>query len=110
LKRKVKGKVLTAKRKKTAHFCYFCGTTKNITEHHIIFRFCGGAGLENNKEYLCDSCHQKFHALAQPMINLFLHTIKDLQPKPTHKIGFIRTNGKFKKKVKKNLDQTYHDG
>ena len=97
--RKVKGKVLKKMVSRKVGTCYFCGTTKNITEHHIIFKFCGGEGLENNKEHICDSCHQKFHALAQPMINLFLNTIKDLQkqlPKPTRKIGFIRTNGKKK--------------
>jgi len=74
--------------------CYFCGTTENVTEHHIIFRFCGGGGLENNKEYLCESCHRKFHILARPMINLLLQIIQKLQPKPMRKIGFIRTNGK----------------
>jgi len=79
--------------------CYFCGSTKNITEHHIIFRFVGGEGLDNNKEHICDSCHKKFHILIQPMINLFMNTMEELQkqvPKPTRKIGFIRTNGKKK--------------
>jgi len=90
VKKKRKKKVV----KKKDKICYFCGTTKNITEHHIIFRCCGGSGLENNKEYLCESCHQKFHALIQPMISLLLQTIQRLQPKPTRKIGFIRTNGK----------------
>jgi len=102
MKRKKKKRVKKVVKEK--RFCYFCGTTENITRHHIIFRFAGGDGLENNQEDLCDSCHQKFHALIQPMINLFLKTIKDLQPKPTRRIGFIHTNGK---KVKV-LSNKYH--
>ena len=99
-RQKVKGKVLKRMVSRKVGTCYFCGTTKDITEHHIIFQFVGGEGLENNKEYICDSCHKRFHALAQPMIDLLINTINDLQkqvPKKTRKIGFIITNGRKKK-------------
>jgi len=105
VKKRRKERVNKIVRKSEIKRCYFCGSTENITEHHIIFRFCGGEGLENNKEYLCEICHQKLHALVQPMINLLLKTIQDLQPKPTRKIGFVHTNGK-KVKVLKNKYHT----
>jgi len=101
-KRKVLKKV-----KKAVHICYFCNSTKKITKHHIIFRFfLQEQVLEGNIEYLCHNCHDKFHTLIQPMIDLLLNAIKDLEPEPTRKIGFRITNGKGgKSDVFKNL---YH--
>ena len=79
--------------------CYFCGTTSKITEHHIVFKeFLGGDILEHNKEYLCKKCHDKFHKLAEPMVNILLAVIKKFMPKEMKKIGFLRTNEKRKKK------------
>ena len=99
-KRKARGEVFK-KIKKEKRVCYFCGTSENITEHHVIFRAFGGERLENNKEDICESCHQKFHALIQPMVNVFLQTIQRLQPKEMRKIGFVITNGKKSKKITK---------
>ena len=97
-KRKVRGKVLKKiKREKIKHFCYFCGTNKNLTQHHIIFRKFGGAGLKKNKEWICENCHKKLHLIMEPLIDLFLSAIQNLQPSQMRKIGFIRTNGKKKK-------------
>lgn len=102
MKRKVKGKVLKKiKREKVKHICYFCGTDKRITRHHRIFKFfLQGQVLEGNIEYLCSRCHKKFHLLVEPVIDLLVNTILKLQPKPTRKIGFLRTNGKEKKNEK----------
>ena len=87
-KRNVRKKV-----KKEKRVCYFCGTTENLTGHHIIFKcFIKGGELPNNKEDICDECHKKFHELARPVVDLLLSVIQGLQPKPTRKIGFIRTN------------------
>lgn len=95
MKNKVEVKKIQKKQKK----CYFCGTDKNLTKHHIIFKeFTIGVKLTHNKEYLCKRCHEKFHKLVKPVIQFLLGTIKKLatqeQPKPMRKIGFIRTNGK----------------
>ena len=40
--------------------CYFCGTTKNLEEHHIFFGNPGRKISEKNgfKVYLCDQCHR----------------------------------------------------
>ena len=87
--------------KKAEHFCYFCGTNKRITRHHIVFRiFLNGETLENNKEYLCGKCHKKFHKLAEPVINVLVATIEKLQPEEMNKIGFLRTNGRKKNESK----------
>jgi len=98
------------KTKKVKKVCLFCGTTKNMTKHHIIFKeFLAGEVLENNTEDICKKCHDKFHALVKPMIDTLLTVVKQIQPKKVRKIGFRRTNN-IKKKVKENLDQTYNDG
>lgn len=94
MRRKVRVKVLTPiKRKKTEHFCYFCGKSQKITKHHIIFRTFGGEKLSNNKEYLCEKCHDKFHILVKPVITLLLSIIKhaDFSGR-MGPIGFLRTN------------------
>ncbi len=93
-KQKVKREVLK-KIVREKKVCYFCGTTENITEHHIIFKcFIKGGELPNNKKDICDKCHKQFHKLAKPVVDLLLSVIQGLQPKPTRKIGFIRTNNK----------------
>jgi len=100
MKNKVKGKVLKKiKRKKVEHFCYFCGTNKRITRHHIIFKiFLKDETLDDNIEYLCKKCHDKFHKLARPMMDMLIKTITKLIPKEVEPIGFLRTNGKGGKK------------
>lgn len=102
MKRKIKAKVLKKiKKKKVEHFCYFCGTNKRITRHHIIFRiFLEGQTLEDNIEYLCGKCHKKFHILVEPVINILVKTITKLMPIPARPIGFLR-NG-YSKGGKKN--------
>lgn len=83
--------------------CYFCGTDKNLTEHHIIFQeFLKGGTLKKNKEHLCEKCHKRFHKLAKPMIDLLLAVIKKFKAEldksniqeETREIGFVRTNSK----------------
>lgn len=106
MKRKVKGKVLKKiKREKVKHICYFCGSDKRITRHHIIFKvFLQGQVLENNIEYLCQKCHKRFHLLAQPVIDALVRTITKLQPKETRPIGFLRNGyGKGGKKNAKKI-------
>ena len=102
-KRKVKGKVLKkiVREKK----CYFCGSTKHLTEHHIVFKkvisFLKelGVAVKTDKVYICEDCHKKFHILANPVVDLLLTVIQQLvvslqklQPQKERKIGFIRTN------------------
>ena len=100
MKKKVKAKVLRSIRK-----CFFCGKKTRLTEHHIIFKcFIKGGELPNNKEDICDKCHKKFHKLAKPVVDLLLSVIQGLQPKPTRKIGFIRTNGGKKNEKKQKKD------
>jgi len=101
-KQKVRGKILKklVKEKK----CYFCGTTENLTEHHIVFKkvisFLKqlGVAVKTDKVYLCGDCHKKYHILANPVVDLLLMVIqqlvKNLQPKKPHKVGFIWKNGK----------------
>lgn len=46
------------------HTCQKCGTTKgSLHVHHIIFRSNGGTNSPNNLVTLCESCHDKLHAL-----------------------------------------------
>ena len=97
--------------KKKVKKCYFCGKPAT-SRHHIIPRRIGGKGLKNNQEDMCDNCHDRLHTLLDPVIDYLLGYMKQLQdqiPMPIRKIGFVRTNH-YKKKVKKNIDQTYHDG
>lgn len=104
-KKKVRGKVLKKLIKKK---CYFCGKKTNLTEHHIVFKkvisFLKelGVAVKTDKVYICEDCHKKYHTLANPVVDLLLMVIqqlvKNLQPKPTRKIGFIRTNNKGGKK------------
>jgi len=90
VKNKVRAKVLRKVRK-----CYFCGRTGNMTKHHIIFKeFLAGQVLEKNTEDICKKCHDKFHALAKPMIDTLVELFNKIQPKKVRKIGFRRTNGK----------------
>ena len=41
--------------------CQICGSTKNVTGHHIIDRAFGGADNKDNIVTLCRSCHDKVH-------------------------------------------------
>jgi len=83
---------------KTIHYCYFCGKTKHLEQHHIIFkRFIKGKGLKKNKEWVCKNCHKKLHHIMQPLVDLLLSVIQKLQPHEMNKIGFVYTNGKKKK-------------
>jgi len=107
--KKRKRKITKKNRKRK---CYFCGTTNNLTEHHIIFKIVisvfkklFGVKIPTKKEYLCEECHRKFHYLAYPVIDLLLSATKQLaeailklQPHKMEPIGYIRTNGRRKKK------------
>jgi len=111
VKHKVRVKVLKRiKRKKVVHTCYFCGSIKRITKHHIVFRvFLNGETLEDNIEYLCSKCHKKFHKLVEPVIDMLVMTITKLVPKPMRSIGFLRNGygrgGKKNAKIhKKPID------
>ena len=90
----MKRKVKVIKKEKTAHSCYFCGKTTRLEQHHVIFkRFLVDEGLENNKEWICKSCHKKLHQIMQPLVTILLTAIEKLQPHE-HKVGFIWKNGK----------------
>ena len=108
---KTKRKVLKKlKKEKAVHICYFCGSTKRITKHHIIFRvFLQGQVLDDNIEYLCSKCHKKFHALAMPVIDTLVMTITRMMPTKMRPIGFLRNGygkgGKKHAKIhKKTID------
>jgi len=103
-KQKVRGKVLK-KLVKEKKKCFFCGTNMSLTEHHIVFKkvisFLKqlGVAVKTDKVYICEDCHKKYHTLANPVVDLLLMVIqqlvenlRELQPKKTRKIGFIRTN------------------
>ena len=107
-KRKVKGKVLERIVSKEK-ICYFCGTEKDLTKHHIIPKELLKFAKPYNHtigetEWLCDDCHKKLHKLLTPVIRFLLKAFeewyKKQQPKPTRKIGFRITNGKKKEKFK----------
>ena len=109
MKNKVKARVINHKRK--VKKCYFCGKPAT-SRHHIIPRRLGGKGMKDNRIDICSNCHTKLHAILDPPIDYLLAIIKklgDLSKPQTRPIGFVKTNG-YKKKVKKNIDQTYHDG
>jgi len=38
-------------------YCEICGTTKNLEQHHIIYRSRGGGDERENIMTLCDRCH-----------------------------------------------------
>jgi hypothetical protein len=50
----------TRKRMKS-DICALCGSTKDITLHHLIDRECGGATEEENLLSVCRSCHNDIH-------------------------------------------------
>jgi 5-methylcytosine-specific restriction endonuclease McrA len=41
--------------------CQFCGTTSDLSVHHIIPLSSGGDSTLDNLRVLCHSCHQKEH-------------------------------------------------
>lgn len=51
----------TRKRMKS-DVCALCGSTKDITLHHLVYRECGGATEEENLLSVCRSCHDDIHA------------------------------------------------
>ena len=100
-KRKVKSKVL--KRMAREKICYFCGTEKEITKHHIIpkelLKFAKPYNhILGETELMCDRCHKKFHKLLTPVIRflfkLFEAWQKQQQGEKKHRVGFIWKNGK----------------
>jgi len=48
-------------REKEGKKCYFCGSTYDLEEHHIIARKDGGNNRKSNIMLLCVSCHKKIH-------------------------------------------------
>jgi 5-methylcytosine-specific restriction endonuclease McrA len=51
--------------KRDGHQCNHCGTSFNLTVHHIIPRREGGTDHLDNLQTLCDSCHQVAEVLIQ---------------------------------------------
>ncbi|MDQ5883067.1 MAG: 5-methylcytosine-specific restriction enzyme [Patescibacteria group bacterium] len=56
------------KKLKNGAHCLFCGTTQNLTIHHVIPLSQGGDNSDDNLVVLCDSCHQKLHILLDPLL------------------------------------------
>ena len=105
-KSKVGGKVLKKILKKIKKEngiieCWFCGSKKNLEQHHIIPKELGGTHLKNNKVWVCDRCHPQLHKLLTPVIDYLVAIIKSLQNGgkiEEHRIGYIWENGKKLKK------------
>lgn len=73
-KRKGKRKVRIISKEK---ICYFCGTKRDLTKHHIIPKELLKFAKPYNHtlgetEWLCDDCHKKFHELLTPAIRFLL--------------------------------------
>jgi len=41
--------------------CAECGTTENLTNHHLIPKYVGGKDIKSNLIILCRKCHNKVH-------------------------------------------------
>lgn len=42
--------------------CFVCDTTDDLNEHHLVRRKKGGTEIQENKIWLCVSCHGEVHA------------------------------------------------
>lgn len=52
--------------------CFFCGSKKRMTRHHIIPISLGGSSSKKNLKWICDTCHKKLHSLLTPVINYLI--------------------------------------
>ena len=93
--------------------CWFCGSKKNLQQHHIIPIEIGGKGLRKNKTWICEECHPKLHQLLTPVIEYLVAYISNLQKalqkngeQVKHRIGFIWNNGKKPEKGKKGTEKS----
>ena len=50
--------------------CIRCGRTENIENHHIVQRIDGGSDEPENKEPLCNHCHNYEHAKRNILVTL----------------------------------------
>lgn len=51
--------------------CVLCGTTRNLTLHHVRPKSAGGPGKPPNVVTLCETCHRGIHKLANQVANWF---------------------------------------
>jgi len=66
--------------------CVFCGSTENLSKHHIIHKRFGGSNDEENIVIICETCHILLHKLTDLLLNYLvetgqLHKHKILPPK-----------------------------
>ena len=46
--------------------CVACGSTEQLTQHHLVPRSMGGNDEDSNLLTLCGSCHAKAHQVKAP--------------------------------------------
>lgn len=54
-------KAIKEAKKRDYYTCQICGSSENVTGHHIWDRSFNGADHEDNIVTLCKSCHDKVH-------------------------------------------------
>jgi len=59
-----------SKNHKNSYRCVACGTTDNLTKHHLIPRKKGGKGKKNNTVKMCRDCHDDVHGFRTRKIKL----------------------------------------
>ena len=55
--------------------CFFCGSKKRMTKHHILPVSLNGSDRKDNIKWICDTCHKKLHSLLTPVINYLIKKI-----------------------------------
>lgn len=55
--KETKDKVL----QRDGYCCQHCGTDRNLTLHHVIYRRHGGQATTDNLITLCEACHRYLH-------------------------------------------------
>jgi len=62
--------------------CALCGSTKDITLHHLIYRQFGGANEKENFLSVCRSCHNDIHAgkldISDRVFQVFARRVEEL--------------------------------
>jgi len=59
--RKVSHQVRDMVLERDGYCCQHCGTTRNLTLHHVKYRRYGGTSTPDNLTTLCRDCHDAVH-------------------------------------------------
>jgi len=59
-----------SKKLKNSYKCILCGTTQDLTKHHLIPKRNGGKGKLNNTIKVCRQCHDEIHGFKTKKIKL----------------------------------------